>query len=153
MTRTRAAGDRRRHGEAHRIRGIGQQTLVRQEPADGDPQDSDKRHVTDRRAPVTRRSLLTGIASSVALAACADMGPLDASLLDPASRDGATPEASDDPTASDAPAAPAAPGSAAPGAPVEPVLADDQVLHVLRRATFDPTNAMVASVQERGVEA
>lgn len=135
------------------MRGIGQQTLERQEPADGDPQDSDERHVTDRRAPVSRRSLLTGIASSVALAACADVGPLDASLLDPASGDGATPAASEDPTASETPAAPPSAGAPAPGTPVDPVLADDQVLHVLRRATFGPTNEMVASVQERGVEA
>lgn len=46
-----------------------------------------------------------------------------------------------------------APGAPAPGAPVEPVLADDQVLHLLRRATFGPTNEMVARIQDGGVDA
>lgn len=110
------------------------------------------------RRPVPRRSLLTGAAASVALAACADIGPLDPSLLDPAAGAGPTPGASEMPDATASPdatptEAPSAPGAPAPGAPVEPVLADDAVLHLLRRATFGPTNAMVAHAQEVGADA
>jgi uncharacterized protein (DUF1800 family) len=36
---------------------------------------------------------------------------------------------------------------------VEPVLADDPTLHLLRRTTFGPTAAMVAAVRDGGIEA
>lgn len=51
------------------------------------------------------------------------------------------------------PSAPPAPDPGPSGSPVEPVLADDEVLHVLRRATFGPTAELVASVRESGVDA
>lgn len=130
----------------------GQQTLERPDPA-GENAAGNTARTTGRRAPLSRRGLLTGIASSVAVAACADIGSLDPSLLDPAAGDGATPAPSEGATGSETPSAPPAPSTPPPGAPVEPVLADDQVLHLLRRATFGPTNAMVARVQDAGVAA
>ena len=95
-----------------------------------------------RRPPVSRRTVLTGIAGSAALTACSDVGP----LLPGGGGDPSEPEPSENPSA------PPPPGPST-GGPVEPVLADDQVLHMLRRTTFGPTAELVADVRERGVKA
>lgn len=127
----------------------GPSTLERSGPPD-EPTADEQPH----RPAVSRRSLLTGAAASLTLAACADLGPLDPSLLDPATGDGATPGADAPSEGSETPSeGSSTPPVPTPGAPVEPVLADDAVLHLLRRATFGPTNAMVAHAQEIGAEA
>lgn len=104
------------------------------------------------RPPVTRRTVLAGVAGSLTLAACADLG-IDPDMMGGASAGsepagGSTPgESSGDAPAGGGPAAPAP----KPGVPVVSVLDDDEALHLLRRATFGPTAALVAKVNESGV--
>jgi Protein of unknown function (DUF1800) len=103
--------------------------------------DDDTSGAMPRRPPVSRRTVLAGIAGSAALTACADLGPL---------LPGGGADPSPEPSEAD-PSAPPAPGPSAGGA-VEPVLADDEILHLLRRTTFGPTAELVAAVRELGIE-
>ncbi|HSK98511.1 MAG TPA: DUF1800 domain-containing protein [Euzebyales bacterium] len=102
-----------------------------------------------RAAPVTRRSVLAGVAGSIALAGCAELDGLVPGLTSP---DEPTPPASGGAGGGGA-SAPPAPDGDAGGQAVEPVLADDAVLHLLRRATFGPTAALVEEVRDSGVDA
>ncbi|HSK97887.1 MAG TPA: DUF1800 domain-containing protein [Euzebyales bacterium] len=89
---------------------------------------------------MTRRTVLAGIAGSAALTACSDLP------FPPGGGSGP----SESPSAG--PSAPPAPGPST-GGPVEPVLADDQVMHVLRRTTFGPTAELVDQVRDSGIAA